>query len=86
MRTINIEDANTRLSDVIAGLAPGEEVTIFDSGQPVATLKRHRQRTLPPGEGIRRSAGAWADDAEELDAFLKWNHAQRSNDRPPIPE
>ena len=25
---------------------------------------------LPPGEGLRRAFGAWAEDAEELDAFL----------------
>jgi hypothetical protein len=25
---------------------------------------------LPQGEGLRRAFGAWADDAEELEAFL----------------
>ena len=25
---------------------------------------------LPPGEGLRRAFGAWAEDAEQLDAFL----------------
>jgi len=25
---------------------------------------------LPPGEGLRRAFGAWAEDAQELDAFL----------------
>ena len=24
----------------------------------------------PPGQGLRRAFGAWAEDAEELDAFL----------------
>ncbi len=27
-------------------------------------------RTLPPGEGIRQSAGAWADAGDELDEWL----------------
>jgi hypothetical protein len=39
---------------------------------------------LPPGEGIRRSAGAWAKDAEELDRFLEWNRLQRKVGRPEI--
>jgi hypothetical protein len=37
-----------------------------------------------PGEGICRSAGAWADDTEELDEFLKWNPQQRKQSRPEI--
>ncbi len=36
---------------------------------------------LAPGQGIRRSAGAWADDAEGLDEFLaevrRSRHAER---------
>jgi hypothetical protein len=28
------------------------------------------------GEGLRRCAGAWADEAEELEKFLKWNMRQ----------
>jgi hypothetical protein len=28
-------------------------------------------------EGLRRSFGAWADDAEELDKYLEWNRQQR---------
>jgi hypothetical protein len=35
---------------------------------------------LPPGEGLRRAFGAWAEDAEELDAFLA--EIRRSRQRP----
>lgn len=31
--------------------------------------------------GLRRSFGAWADEAEELDKFLDWNRQQRKLDR-----
>ena len=56
-------------------------------GQGVAvTLQPLQERRLPPGEGIRRSAGAWADDAEELDKFLEWNRHQRKLGRREIPE
>jgi len=36
---------------------------------------------LPPGEGLRRSAGAWADDAEELEKYLDWTRQQRKRGR-----
>jgi hypothetical protein len=42
------------------------------------------ERTLPPGEGIRRSAGAWADDPQGLDDYLKQLREQREQDRPLI--
>jgi hypothetical protein len=36
---------------------------------------------LPPGEGIRRSAGAWADDAEGLERFLAEVRRSRRTER-----
>jgi hypothetical protein len=39
-------------------------------------------KDLPPGEGLRRAFGAWADDAEDVDRFLEWTYAQRKRDRP----
>lgn len=65
-RTIELQ------SDV--GLPDGQSVEVtlrpLTSDQP-----------LPPGEGIRRSAGAWADDADELDAYLEWSRQQRKVNR-----
>jgi hypothetical protein len=52
------------------GLPGGQQVTV--TMQPVSGHGK-----LPPGEGIRRSAGAWADDAEGLDEYLEWNRRQR---------
>ena len=37
---------------------------------------------LPPGEGIKRSAGAWADGGEELDSWLEQVQRSRQQDRP----
>ena len=58
------------------GLPDGQEVTVsvrpFAAKQPAA------------GEGLRRSAGAWADDPEGLDAYLKENRRSRRFDRPGI--
>ncbi len=54
------------------GLGEGQEVSV--TLEPVTPK-------LPPGEGIRRSAGAWAEDAEELDKYLEWNRQQRKMSR-----
>ena len=61
-----------------AGLPDGQAVTV--------TVQPLPEKRLPPGEGIRRSAGAWADDAEELDGYLEWNRQQRELGRREIPE
>jgi hypothetical protein len=59
------------------GLPDGQEVTI--------TLQPGRKaKQLPPGEGIRRSAGGWSDDPEGLDQYLEWNRQQRKIARPEI--
>ena len=46
-------------------------------GQPVNVII---QLTVPqhdPMEGLRKSFGAWANDAESLDAYLERNQQQR---------
>ncbi len=53
------------------GIPDGQEVTVT-----VQSI-REPQRALPPGEGLRRSAGAWDDDAQGLDEYLRWNRQQR---------
>ena len=45
-----------------SGLPDGEQVTVV--------VQPNERKRLPPGEGIRRSEGGWADDTEGLDAFL----------------
>src|SRR5215210_8762781 len=69
------------------GLPDGQEVTVTvkpvivpDPSSPPPPLTEAERRwkeawaqskDLPPGEGLRRSAGGWAEDAEELDEYLK---------------
>jgi len=60
-----------------AGLPDGQEVNV--TIQPVP-----EEEQLAPGEGLRRSFGAWAGDAEELDRYLEWNRQQRKVGRPEI--
>lgn len=53
-----------------------------DGRQVMVILQTAEAKRLPPGEGIRRSAGAWAEGGEELDRFLEWSRQQRKVDRP----
>ncbi len=71
---------NTIELEQALGLPDGETVNV--------TIERLTQtdRRLPPGEGIRRAEGAWAEDAEELDKFLEWNRRQRKVSRPEVAE
>ncbi len=62
------------------GLPDGQEVSVV-----VQPLEMTEKR-LPPGEGIRRSAGGWGDDAAELDEYLQWSRQQRKVGRREIPE
>lgn len=63
------------------GLPDGQEVTI-----QLATSGVSPGMQIPPGEGIRRSAGAWAEDAEDLDQFMEWSRQQRKHSRREIEE
>jgi hypothetical protein len=68
---------------VLRGVIHGKTIELdqepgLPDGQSVCvTVQPLPAKRLPPGEGIRRSAGAWADDAEELDQFMDWNRQQR---------
>ena len=69
--TISIDEAQTKLREIIAGLAPDEEVVITENRQPVATLIRRTPGTperpkLGFGQGMITIV---ADDDEHLDDF-----------------
>jgi len=55
-----------------------QEALGLTDGESVAVVVR---RVLPPGEGIRRSTGAWGDAGEELDRWLEGVYRDRDNDR-----
>jgi hypothetical protein len=67
-----------------SGLPEGQVVgvTVEPLAVPIAAGRRCEEdrpdvKGLPPGEGIRRSAGGWAEDAEELDQYLESVRQQR---------
>jgi hypothetical protein len=53
-------------------------------GQQVDVSLRVVPPRLPAGEGLRSSAGAWADDAAGLDEYLEWSRQQRKTSRPEL--
>jgi hypothetical protein len=55
-----------------------EDLGLSD-GEAVKVIVR---QVLPPGEGIRRSAGAWTDGGEELDRWFEQIHQSRRRLRP----
>lgn len=64
------------------GLPDGQEVSV--------TLEPVSSPTSPTSPealaALRRAAGAWAGDDQELDRYLEWNRQQRNGSRPEIPE
>jgi hypothetical protein len=48
-------------------------------GQVVSVVLRP---ALPPGEGLRRSFGAWAEHDMEVEQFLQGVYRDRQDDRP----
>ena len=82
--------------DIMQGIIHGKIIELdnesgFPDGQRVSLLVQPSDRVslaeekLPPGEGLRSAYGAWAEDAEELDAYLDWNREQRKISRPEMP-
>jgi hypothetical protein len=63
----------TRATTNLRGIVRGKTIDLdheagFPDGQ-VVSVSLHP--ALPAGEGLRRSYGAWSEDAAELDAFVE---------------
>lgn len=82
----------TNSSTVLKGIVHGKTIELEqEPGLPDGQAVRVVVQPLPgqrpaPGEGIRHSAGGWAEDADELDEYLEWNRQQRKVGRGEIPE
>lgn len=58
-------------------LPDGERVVVIIERLPEVEQRR---------EALLRAYGGWADEADEVEAFLRWNREQRQADRPEIAE
>lgn len=68
--TLTLEEAQARLSDVIRGLQPGEEVTITADNKAVAKLVASAAPPTTPRPGPGLLKGAIAYMAPDFDAPL----------------
>jgi antitoxin (DNA-binding transcriptional repressor) of toxin-antitoxin stability system len=71
MTQIPLEEAQSRLSELIAGLRPGEELQITHDDQPVARLvaeSPRRREPRKPGSAVGRLV-ILSDDDEHLKDF-----------------
>jgi hypothetical protein len=76
----------TKLKGIIHGKTIElEQESGLPDGQTVAvTVHPLHDKRLPSCEGIRRAAGAWADDPSGLDDYLEQLRRDRDQDRAPI--
>ena len=69
MATVNVDDAQAHLRQLIAGLNPGEQLIIVQTGEPIATLVRTRARQWPCKAGSAKDTSHWM--APDFDAPLE---------------
>ncbi|PZQ89782.1 MAG: type II toxin-antitoxin system prevent-host-death family antitoxin [Leifsonia xyli] len=67
MTTVNIYEAKTQLSRLLAAVDSGEEVVIARRGEPRWRL------SLIGDEAPRRTRGAWAGRVEFADDWKSWS-------------
>lgn len=68
-----------------------DEAPGFPDGEAVSvTVESSASPALPTNsagrDALRRAAGAWAADADELDRYLEWNRRQRKGSRSEVTE
>lgn len=74
MSTVTIQDAQSRLGEIIAGLKPGDTVEITFDGSPLASLTRangHARKSRVPGSAVGKLQ-ILADDDEHLQDFREY--------------
>jgi antitoxin (DNA-binding transcriptional repressor) of toxin-antitoxin stability system len=73
MATVTLQEAQTKLSDLIHQLSPGEEVVITENDQPVAKLVASRAEKPRPLPGrCKGMLTIVAEDDEHLEAFKEY--------------
>jgi antitoxin (DNA-binding transcriptional repressor) of toxin-antitoxin stability system len=58
--TVSIQQASTKLSELVLALGPGDEIVLTDNDRPVA-------RIVPSVVTAKRTPGAWKGKLEIID-------------------
>lgn len=69
MPTLDLDDVQHHLPELIAGLNPGDPLVITKDGEPIATLTRNPFRQWPCKAGSARDTSHWM--APDFDAPLE---------------
>lgn len=74
MPTVNLDEAQAHLREIVASLQPGEEVTLTDNGQPLAKLVRTQRTSWPCKAGSAKDKVHWMapDFNAPLDEFKEY--------------
>lgn len=67
MQTINIHQAKTNLSKLVAKTQAGEEVIISKAGKPVAKLVAYEEKLEPRKPGLWKGKISVPDDFDDED-------------------
>jgi antitoxin (DNA-binding transcriptional repressor) of toxin-antitoxin stability system len=71
--TVNIDEAQASLTELVHGLSPGEEIIITENDQPVAKLvsQPKRRQRREPGR-CKRMITLLVEDDEHLEGFKEY--------------
>jgi antitoxin (DNA-binding transcriptional repressor) of toxin-antitoxin stability system len=69
MTTMSLDEARTRLREIVDTMQPGEEVVLTENGQPLAKLVRTRRTSWPCKAGSAKDKILWI--APDFDAPLE---------------
>jgi antitoxin (DNA-binding transcriptional repressor) of toxin-antitoxin stability system len=74
MATLNLDEAQARLREVIVGLQPGEEIVLTENGQPLAKLVKTCRTSWPCKAGSAKDTPHWMapDFNAPLDEFKEY--------------
>ena len=68
-RTLPIACAESKLSEIVAGMVPGEELVLTTNGEPVAIVTRPARTSWPCQPGTAKDRSFWM--APDFDAPLE---------------
>lgn len=68
-RTLPLDAAQPKLTELVAGLTPGEEIVLTTAGEPVAVLTRSTRTSWPCQPGSATDRAFWM--APDFDAPLE---------------